>query len=317
MNLKTTTLALALAVASGGAFAQSAKFAASHNSSPIVASGDLLDMLDPNNWEPGISTAMATCLAEYGDLGEVEDLTELQGTIEECSDVKSGPAAVANMATIHVSQSKELLVGLSAEVGLFTETEVKGKRGSVSTATAAAGGYVGLKACPTTGGQCVDSIPTMVTLNSRMLELEATLGGVLESCDVVLVDTDEDGIPDEGEFDATMCDFTMEEIRVAISTIGSHHYNFVFVDLDQGPNKMEATFYTEAQVEASASCGDSADNISIVDGDPVMDASYESCLFEAQTAIVASGEATAKAVIGNSMMTVQEVRMVRGSDIVM
>jgi len=290
MNLKTTTFSLVLAVASGGAIAQSAKFAASHNPAAIVANSDLAGY-----WEGGFSSAYATCLAEYG-----------AGADAVCSQLVENPAATANLATIHVAQSKELLVGLSAEVALFTETTVRGKKGSVSTAMASADGKVGLMACNLSTDTCVQSTPAMVTLSSRRQELEATLGGVLESCTVELVDNDDDGIPDVGQFDAEDCEFSQEEIRLALATLASHHYNFMFMNLDQGLYEVQANFYTTAQVAASASCGES-------DGSD----SYAACEADALLEVVASGEATATAVIGNSMMTVQEVRAVKGEVIEM
>jgi len=290
MKLKTTTLALALAVASGGAFAQSAKFAASHNPAPIIADSEL-----SGYWSGGFVSSYATCLAEYGD----------GGGEAACNAMVKSPAATANMATIHVAQSKELLVGVSAEVALFTETTVRGKKGSVSTAIASAEGKVGLMACDQSTGDCVQSTPAMVTLSSRRQELEATLGGVLENCTVTLIDNTDDGIPDTGEFDAGDCEFSQEEIRLALATLAAHHYNFMFMNLDQGMYEVKANFYTQAQAEASASCGEN-------DGSD----SYLACEADALEEVVASGEATAKAVIGNSMMTVQEVRAVKGEAII-
>ncbi len=290
MKITATTLALTLALASGGAVAQSAKFAASHNPAAIIGSSEIAGY-----WQGGFSTSYATCLAEYGGEGTAS-----------CSSMADDAAASANLATIHVAQSKELLVGLSAEVALFTETTVRGKKGSVSTAMASAEGKVGLMACNQASGDCVQSTPAMVTLSSRRQELEATLGGVLESCTVNLIDETGDDIPDFGEFDAGDCAFSQEEIRLALATLASHHYNFVFMNLDQGMYEVKANFYTMAQVEASASCGEN-------DGS----ASYLACEEDAMEEVVASGEATAKAVIGNSMMTVQEVRAVRGEVIEM
>ena len=87
---------------------------------------------------------------------------------------------------------------------------------------------------------------------------------------------------------------------------GDNHYNFMFMNLDQGMYEVKANFYTMAQVEASASCGEN-------DGSD----SYLACEADALEEVVASGEATAKAVIGNSMMTVQEVRAVKGEVIEM
>ena len=43
------------------------------------------------------------------------------------------------LATIKVPQDKELLVGLSAEVGLTTDTSIKGQQGGAARALAGAG----------------------------------------------------------------------------------------------------------------------------------------------------------------------------------
>ncbi|MDH3872297.1 MAG: hypothetical protein OEU44_08790, partial [Gammaproteobacteria bacterium] len=91
------------------------------------------------------------------------------------------------LATIKVPQQKELLVGLSAEIGLLTDTSVKGKNGGSARAIADAAAYVTIFAVPT--GEydtavtpSIKALPGGIILSKRVQELDATLGGVIQSC---------------------------------------------------------------------------------------------------------------------------------------
>jgi len=178
--------------------------------------------------------------------------------------------AGVTMATIKVPQDKELLVGLSAEVLLVTDTSIKGKEGGTARSLAYAAGFVALEACPVDGGACQLAAPGSVTLADRFQIMDATLGGVLESC------TDEDGdgavsVPDE-------CEFSDEEIGLVLDTLSSHHFNFVLPDMDQGEYNIKALFSTAACYEVSGFDGS------------------------------ASASTFAAAFIGKYMLTVQQVR---------
>jgi hypothetical protein len=176
-------------------------------------------------------------------------------------------------ATMKVPQDKELLVGLSAEVLLITDTSIKGKEGGAARALAYAQGYVTISACPVAGGECVTAEPGSVTLADRFQILDGTFGGVLESC----TDVDGNGAVDvPGE-----CTFSDESIGLILDTLSSHHFNFVLPDMDQGEYDIKATFSTAACHEISS------------DGD-------------------ASGSTFAGAAIGKYMMTVQQVRATKG-----
>lgn len=257
------------------ATAQSAKFAAAYNSGTIVASS-------------------AECTAAM----------TAAGTPVECDDLDADDAIAAKMATIHVAQQKELLVGVSAQVELFTMTEVKGKRGSVTKALASASGAVNVEAC-TADGECATAVPSLVTLAARTQEMSATLAGVIEECEVTLVDETGSGIPDYGEFDLSDCTVSEEELKMATTTMAAHHYNFVLPNLKQGTYDLKVKFFTEAGVEAAASCGDPNPDANGIDSP-----SYTSCIADA-VGIQASAEAMA--VISNTMVTAQEVRAVKGS----
>ncbi len=278
MNLKTTTLSLALAVASGGAFAQSAKFAAVYSEQPIVTD---------NGW-----SSVSVCEAILDDTNAVVGDT--------CADGQDGAniATGMTMTTIKVPNQKELLVGVSAQVGLYTETVVRGKKGSTSSALAFAEGSVGLMAC-NSENMCYNSVPRNIVLSNRTQELEATLAGIIEEC-VVEIDytEDENGFITDisGGFDLNDCTVSPEEIGLALETLAAHHYNFVFPNMPVGEWDIIATFKTDAQTEAAAYC------------DPDS-STYDYCIVDAE----ASAYAEARAVVNKAMVTVQEVRAVKGS----
>lgn len=204
----------------------------------------------------------------------IEDAT--QDTV--ASDENTG----YTFATIKVPQDKELLVGLSAEVALTTDTSIKGKNGGTARAIAGAGAYVkicALHAGTATVAAC--AMPGPITLSKRVQELSATLGGVIESC------TDANG---DGKIDVkTECAVSDEEIGLMLDTLAAHHFNFVLPDMDQGEYDITAYFMTSADVTVDI------DEVSVMEGGEV------------------SGSAFAKAFIGSYMMTVQQVRAVKGS----
>ena len=171
-------------------------------------------------------------------------------------------------ATIKVPQDKELLVGVSSEVLLITNTSIKGKAGGQARALAYAGADVTVGACPVEGGDCKVAAPGSVILADRFQILEGTLGGVLTNC------TDSNG---DGDIDLDDCVLEDEEISLIIDSLTSHHFNFVLPNMDQGDYDIKAFFGTEACNQISS------------DGD-------------------AEAFAFAVAAIGKSMVTVQQVR---------
>ena len=277
--MKKLALTLAIsAIVSTTALAQSAKFAAVYSAAPILT--------DEDGW-----SSVSTCTATLNPLDPE--------IFAECIDDTGSVATGSSMATIRVPNKKELLVGLSAQVGLYTETLVRGKKGSTSYAMAFAGGSVGLRAC-NADNVCYESVPRDIVLSNRTQELEATLAGIIEECAVeidVTEDPDTGVITDiSGAFDLNDCSVAPEEIGLALETLAAHHYNFVFPNLPQGDYEVIAAFRTDAQTEARAYC------------DP-QSPTYAYCIVDAE----ASAFAEARAVINKAMMTIQEVRAVKGS----
>lgn len=205
------------------------------------------------------------------------------------------------LATIKVPQQKELLVGLSAEIGLMTDTSIKGKNGGSARAIAGAEAYVTIFAVPTGDYDpavtpSIKAVPGTVILSKRVQELDATLGGVIQSCtdgDINfdgVADTDPDGTIDV----AAECIVTDEEIGLMQDTTAAHHFNFVLPDMTSGEYDIVAVFTTGANAEVDI-CTSAAD----------------CALYDADGTV--SGSAAATAVVNKSMMTIQEVRAVKGS----
>jgi len=263
-NLLITSV-LASALLSFGAVAQSAKFTAVYNDSAEVVRSD------------ACSSTVENFCDELG-IGS-NDSDEVASTI----------------ATIRVPQAKELLVGLSAQVGLWTSTVVKGKRGSYSRALAFAEGGVDLYACNQASGTCYVGQPGHVVLSSRQQELEAVLGGVIEECDLELT-VDPDALTASGSFDLSDCTVANEMIGLALTTLAAHHFNFVFPNLPQGDYQVVAKLSTSAAAESEWNCGNS----------------YDPCVLEGEEDPSATGQAYA--FIGKHIMTVQTVRAVKGEN---
>jgi hypothetical protein len=260
-----------------------------------------------------ISTILASLLLSFGAMAQSAKFTAVYDTSAEvvrsdaCSSTVENFCEALNIgsndsdevattiATIKVPQAKELLVGLSAQVSLWTSTIVKGKRGSYSRALAFAEGGVDLYACNQASGTCYEGQPGHVVLSNRSQELEAVLGGVIEECELEL-EVSEDLLTASGSFDLGDCSVANEAIGLALTTMAAHHFNFVFPNLPQGDYEVVAKLSTSAAAESEWNCGDI----------------YDPCVLEGEEDPSATGQAYA--FIGKHIMTVQVVRAVRGEN---
>ncbi|MBY4676253.1 hypothetical protein [Marinobacterium arenosum] len=191
-------------------------------------------------------------------------------------------------ATIRTANKKDLLIGVSLEVGLFTETNVKGKNGSTETA----GAEGGVKVTVLVDGQ--PAAPGQVTFAQRFQQLNATLGGVIESCQVSTTDADGDGVSDGTLVIERDCLVSDEEIGLILSTTAAHHFNFILPDLAPGDHSIEVV----AQALSSAD---------VINGTYT---SYDPVTGEATEVSTTSNEAQAWAVVGKGSLSVQEVQAV-------
>ncbi|MGP8305539.1 hypothetical protein [Vibrio sp. YIC-376] len=197
------------------------------------------------------------------------------------------------LTTMKVPQDKELLVGVSAEIGIVTDTSVKGKDGGSARAIAGGVAKVLVTATPVGGGESVIAAPGTITLSKRIQELSATLGGddvctdTTGGTDLNDLNPGDEGYTDtpDGTIDVLLeCTVTDEEIGLMQKTLASQHFNFVLPNMDAGEYEIRAHFVTKATAEVDI------DEISVQEGGTV------------------SGSAYAKAFVGKNMITVQQVR---------
>lgn len=170
------------------------------------------------------------------------------------------------MATLKVPEGKEILMGVSSEIGIHLITEAKGGRKDVgdvesnfsSTAKAQGDVDVTLSLEQADGTTCGIAPSNSVTLKSEMRELTVSGGG-----DMSMLTDEEFWI----------------NVKIETDSIGAHHFEFLGVDCDGGDYTLTATFDLTAITEASG---------------------YDS-------------SATATVTLWDRMITMQELRAVKGS----
>ncbi len=183
--------------------------------------------------------------------------------------------AVILSSQLHTANKKDLLIGVSLEAGLYTETSVKGKTGSKESASAEAGITV------TVYVDGVPAEPGTITFQKRYQQLSAVMGGVIESC-TFSSDSDGDGIVDE---DLTIvieddCIVTDEEISLIQNTMSAHHFNVVMPNVSAGVHEItvEAEIASQTQILEGEDSG--------------------------------TNSATATALVGKGSLTIQETRAI-------
>lgn len=237
-NLLLTT-AIVGAVISAPAFAANAKFAATYDTDPVI-----------------------TTVTDVG--ADVDGL-------------ESSTNSEQDLATIHVAQWKEVLIGVSSQVNLLTFTEAKGKNDAVkSTAKAEGTVRVGVMVVPEgtqlacMAGWADNTLfahPGPVTFASRMQELSVTVdldvvGSIPAVCDAQCI---EDNLAIDGDV----------TVALGLDTTAAHHFNFIADDLSSGTYDIIACYDLSAVADANNVDGNTAE---------------------------------AKAAIGPRIVTVQEVR---------
>jgi len=230
----------------------------------------------------------------------------------EVSDVKlvpmkaNTPWRTVLSANIKTPNQKDLLVGVSFETALYTETVVKSKGGVKDTSSAEAKLLVRLKVDGIKGANLDNVCPNKVVYDRRAQELSAVLGGILTGaqdigtfeldpatgvCNEVLFEYCDGATgygvnPGEGTetcLDGVItlpCEFTLadEEIELVLDTMSAHHFNFVVKNLESGMHTIEA------QVKI------------VTDGDSE------------------NGSWSAKAGVGKGSLTIEEVRATNSPD---
>ena len=130
-------------------------------------------------------------------------------------DVAFDSEAAENILTqtIKTANQKDLIIDVSLQSGLYTETNVKSKGGNKDTSAAVAAVLLAVE---------IDdeflAFPGPIIFNARAQVLSATLGGYLEDGNV-----------------------TAEEIGLIIGTLSVNSFNFIVADLDAGVHTVEVS----------------------------------------------------------------------------
>lgn len=219
------------------------------------------------------------------------------------------------------SGSKDFIVGVSLECGTYNYVKVSGKNGGSATADTTAGLRVRVvldKGTPNeqiavpyadpnvNGGEFAGAFGDGIVFCRKDMELSATLGGVIDSCDFdcALVCTEgcldiegntaEDCCVADCSFDVSEdCLVTDEDISLALRSLTANHFNFLLVNVGQnasGVNYSGATHTVDVEVAIDLGKNE-VTNL----GD-------------------ATAEAKAAAMIGRGTVTVQQVRLIKDAD---
>lgn len=201
-----------------------------------------------------IPALIGVMAANLGHAGAATFSGAVNGGIDLSIVTTNGPAGT-NAKVLETilkvpGSKKDLLIGVSIESGVLTQTQVKGKAGS--TTWASASGSVDIKVL--IDGEEV--APGVVTFNHRAQTLEATLGGVIDSC------TDANG---DGVIDVDLeCTVTDEMIGLLLDTTSANHFNFIAPNVGPGDHIIEVVADVSAAADSSASGGGTAQGKAVI-----------------------------------------------------
>lgn len=162
----------------------------------------------------------------------------------------AGPLAEMELATIHVAQWKELLLGVSGQVNLTTFTKVKGNN-EAGESTAMAEGTVrtGVVVVPEGqgAGACADAWNNWALIQAGEPDVEnlfAPPGPVTFASRMQKLSVDVN-LTSEYLIDGYVA------VGLELDTTAAHHFNFVADDLDQGTYDVIACYDLSALAEAN------------------------------------------------------------------
>jgi len=254
------------------------------NRTPLILSALIIGMIATPLYA-GPSSKFA---AHVKSSGEGMHLLHSGEAIAEVSGVRVETSLTDDKllhATIKTANKKDLLIGVSLQSGLYTDTTVKGKNGSSEQA----GAEAAVKVEVLIDGKMGVAAPDTVIFARRVQELTATLGGVIEKCNVSV-----DPETGEGEIIiARDCDVSDEEIGLMISTTSANHFNFVAPNMEPGDHTVDVrvTAMSAAEFNNGEYCAEWD-----VDGN---------CMSLIETT---DNEASAWALVNLGSLTVEEVR---------
>jgi len=176
--------------------------------------------------------------------------------------------------SLKTSQQKDLVIDVSAEIGLLTRTLAKSKMGELDGASATAGVQFRVLIDGGTPNERI-AYPGDVVFGRRTQTLTAVFQGLIEGC--LTVDDEGNVIIDEECVEP-------EELELILRTMNANAFSFVLDDLGAGVHGVEV----QARIVLANE------------------------LLGTQ-----QGEVEAEALIGKGTVSVQEVRLVKGADIIL
>ena len=178
---------------------------------------------------------------------------------DPASDASDDSAEILH-AVIKTANKKDLLIGVSLQSGLYTDTKVKGKNGSSESAGAMGGVEVEI---------LIDDqpvFPAKVVFAKRYQTLTAVLGGVIESCEVSCTtnpDTLETTCSDIVIADD--CVVLDEEIGLILETTSANHFNFVAPNLAPGEHDVRVNVTAKSSADVAGTDGNEATGWAVVE----------------------------------------------------
>lgn len=278
-SIVASSLIAALATAQGvreRALQQpSAKFAATWSDEPILAA-DCINEGDTSGsiWGDNVCVN-GQCLDTF--CGEESDTTN--------DFVLSQGVALGK---IKIPNNKEILLTLSAQINIFTLNTATSKKpttsyyGNIGATSAMAGIDVAIYALPQRGGGSVMCAPGQVTMASRYVELRNRVGGNVTYTDCIN--------DDPLDCEIKVGDLELESsIGIAMDTTAAHSFQWVC------PNLPSDVYDIKAMFSLTADVNDLCDDTSDGDCSTINDL------------------AAARVILGKRIMTIQQVRAVKGS----
>ena len=244
----------------------------------------------------GASSKFAAHVAQAGTNLHLIHSGTATATVSGTKVELSQSADILN-ATIKTANKKDLLIGVSLQSGLYTDTTVKGKNGSSEKA----GAEAGIKVSIEIDNGAIAVFPSEVIFASRVQELSATLGGVIESCEVSVDPNTGLG----GFIVADDCIVSDEEIGLMISTTSANHFNFVAPDLGSGDHTIvvKATALSSAEFTNGTYTVGDLDQATCENDGGTWNGNTSECTFS-----TTNNEASAWALVDVGSLTVEEVR---------
>jgi hypothetical protein len=227
--------------------------------------------------------------------GDSQPASKTTAAVSDISIISAGgPSSSTVLANVIklTGNKKDLLVDVSLETGLYTETVVKTKNAERETSTATATVEVMVKATKVVDyDEDGNPILSENAEDMHIAEPDHNGGWVIFDHRVQALTAVLQGIITEITCDETGCwidpaDLTLEEIGLLLNTMSAHSFNFILMDLPIG------TYYVEVIAQVS-------DSTSVVhvdsEGNP----------------LPPEGSAVANASIGLGSVTIETARMIK------